>query len=91
MMTPIQLQSLLGDSLFGGNTELAGLLMYGALLAAIFALAGRKNLIVSLLLAIVATLAFSMLGIISSNLTMLLIVIAVLGLAISVKDLATRS
>lgn len=91
MMTPIQLQSLLGDSLFGGNTEIAGLLMYGALLAAIFALAGRKNLIVSLLLAIVATLAFSMLGIISSNLTMLLIVIAVLGLAISVKDLATRS
>lgn len=91
MMTPIQLQSLLGDSLFGGNTEIAGLLMYGALLAAIFALAGRKNLIVSLLLAIVATLAFAMLGIISSNLTMLLIVIAVLGLAISVKDLATRS
>ena len=91
MMTPIQLQSLLGDSLFGGNTELAGLLMYGALLAAIFALAGRKNLIVSLLLAIVATLAFATLGIISSNLTMLLIVIAVLGLAISVKDLATRS
>lgn len=91
MMTPIQLQSLLGDSLFGGNTEIAGLLMYGALLAAIFALAGRKNLIVSLLLAIVATLAFATLGIISSNLTMLLIVIAVLGLAISVKDLATRS
>lgn len=91
MMTPIQLQSLLGDSLFGGNTEIAGLLMYGALLAATFALAGRKNLIVSLLLAIVATLAFATLGIISSNLTMLLIVIAVLGLAISVKDLATRS
>lgn len=91
MMTPIQLQSLLGDSLFGGNTEIAGLLMYGALLAAIFALAGRKNLIVSLLLAIVATLALATLGIISSNLTMLLIVIAVLGLAISVKDLATRS
>lgn len=91
MMTPIQLQSLLGDSLFGGNTEIAGLLMYGALLAAIFALAGRKNLIVSLLLAIVATLAFATLGIISSNLTMLLIVIAVLGLAISVKDLAARS
>ena len=91
MMTPIQLQSLLGDSLFGGNTEIAGLLMYGALLAAIFALAGRKNLIVSLLLAIVATSAFATLGIISSNLTMLLIVIAVLGLAISVKDLATRS
>ena len=90
-MTPIQLQSLLGDSLFGGNTEIAGLLMYGALLAAIFALAGRKNLIVSLLLAIVATLACATLGIISSNLTMLMIVIAVLGLAISVKDLATRS
>ena len=91
MMTPIQLQSLLGDSLFGGNAGIAGLLMYGALLAAVFALAGRKNLIVSLLLAIVATMAFATLGIISSNLTMLLIVIAVLGLAISVKDLATRS
>lgn len=85
MITPTQLQSLLGDSLFGGNAEIAGLLIFGVIVAFIFALAGRSNLIISLLLAIVAALGCATLGLLSTNLTMLLIVIAVLGLAMAVK------
>lgn len=78
------IQSILADVLFAGNTIIAGLVMFVAVLAIIFTIS--KNLLASFLMALPVILIFSTLGIISGDMMILLIIITVLGLAITAKS-----
>lgn len=84
MITLEDFQSILGDSLFGGDTTVAGLVIFIGTLAIIFALL-NKNVFASLVIAIPTAFIFSLLGLLSTDMSLLLIVICVLGLAMVSK------
>ena len=75
-----QFQSLLADGLFSGNELVAGLVIFVVTLAVIFVVL-KQNVFASLVVAIPVAFIYSMLGILGSEMLLLLIVICVLGLA----------
>lgn len=74
----------MADNLFSGDVAIAGLVMYAAVLALVFAVF-RNNYHVGILISIPATLVFTLLGVLSSEAMILLIVVAVLALALGAK------
>lgn len=79
MITIDQFQDLLGTSLFGGDTVVAGIVIFAVTLAVIFVLM-KSNLFGSLLIAIPVAFVYSLLGILSSDMMVIMIVVCVLGL-----------
>lgn len=76
-------QSILADSFLDGNLEIAGIIMFAAVLLVVLAL--TKDTFRALLVGIVATMVFSLMGILSTELTILLIIVSVLGMAYSAR------
>lgn len=74
-------QTVLGNTLFNGSAEIAGMVMFAAVMCIIFSVV--KKTFVFLLIMIPATLVFSYLGILNTELTMIMIIITVLGLAMT--------
>lgn len=85
MITLNDLQDLLGNAFFDGNTAVGGIIIYIAVLAVIFVLS-KKNITAALVMALPATLVFNSLGILSSDVMILLIIVTVLGLAYSTRS-----
>lgn len=73
--------SILADVFFNGDTTIMGLVLYTVVLAILFSM--KRNVFQSLLLSLPMTLAFAFLGILSTDLTILLIIVSVLGLSIT--------
>ena len=84
MISLDQFQSLLGDSFFGGDAVIAGVVIYTVTLLVILVM--TKKLTTGLIVALPVTYVFSLLGILSQELMILLIVITVLGLAYTTRD-----
>lgn len=82
MITLNDLQDLLGITFFDGNTQVGGIVIYVMAMAIIFVLS-KKNLTTALVLGIPVTLIFATLGLLSSDVMVLLILVSVLGLAYS--------
>lgn len=80
MITIEQFQDILGDSLFGGDVGIAGIVIFAATLAVVFVLL-QKNTFASLLVAIPITFVYSALGVLSTDMMVIMIVICVLGMA----------
>ena len=75
------INSILADVFFNGDTTIMGLVIYTVVLAILFSM--KRNVFQSLLLSLPMTLAFAFLGILSTDLTILLIIVTVLGLSIT--------
>lgn len=73
------IQVLFADVMFGGNTTIAGLIMFAITLGIIFAVA--RNLTATLIISLPITLVYSTLNIISGDMMILIIIVTVLGLA----------
>lgn len=86
MITLNDLQDLIGTSFFDGNTMVSGILIYCVVLAIIFVLS-KKNMSMALILTLPTTLVFNQLGILSSDVMILLIIVTVLGLAYSTRSI----
>lgn len=84
MLQLTDLQALVADLLFGGNESIAGLVMFAAIIAVIFLLI--RNMVASLLITLPMTMVASNLGIISGDMMILLIIITVLGLALTARS-----
>lgn len=84
MITIDQFVGIVGQSLFGGDIGAAGVVIFAVTLAAIF-MVMKKNVFASLLLAIPTAFVYTMLGVLSSDMMVILIVICVLGLATTSK------
>ncbi len=84
MITIDQFQSILGDSLFGGDAMVAGIVIFAVTLAVIFVIL-KRNIFASLLIAVPTAFVYSMLGVLSTDLMVIMIVICVLGLATAGK------
>lgn len=76
-------QEILGITFFDGNYEIAGIIMYVAVLALMFVFIKNKSN--ALILAMPITLVFTLLGILTSEVTILLIVVIALMLAFNSK------
>lgn len=84
MLQITDIQTMLAENFFAGNTVIAGLVIFVAVLMVIFSIS--KNLLASFLIALPVILIFSTLGIISGDMMILLIIVTVLGLAITAKS-----
>lgn len=85
MLSIFDIQDLVSTSFFGGDMQLAGLVMYSLVLIAVFALS-RKT-IHTLLISLPVTLIFATLGVLSTELMVLLILVAILGLAFTARGI----
>lgn len=84
MISMNDIQDLIASGFFDGSTEIAGMIMYAGALIVIFSLS--RKLTQTLLISLPVTLIFSMLGVLSSDLMILLIIITVLGLAFTTRN-----
>ena len=75
----------LADAVFGGNTTIAGIVIYAGILLAIFLLIREPLPVV--LISIPVTLILRLLRVLDNDLTVLLIIISVLGLAMLARNM----
>lgn len=74
-------QTILANTLFDGSMQIAGIVMFAAVIMMVLSVV--KKTFVSLVMMIPVTLIFYYLGILSTDLTVILIIIVVLGLAMT--------
>lgn len=75
---------MLGDTFFNGDLSLAGLGMFAVAIILIFVL--TKNVFQSLVVGLVATGIFSYMGVLTADMMILLIIVIVLGLAMTARN-----
>lgn len=85
MISIYDLQNLIGNDFFDGNGDIAGLVIFAVVLIVIFALSKRSTMY-ALLISLPVTLIFSMLGILSTDFLILMIVVVVLALAYTARN-----
>ena len=86
MISLNDLQDLIGISFFDGSSQIGGIVIYIAVLAVMLVLS-KKNINTALLLSLPVTLVFTTLGILSSDVSILLIIVTVLGLAYKTREI----
>lgn len=79
MISLSDFQDLLATGFLDGNAEIAGILIYVAVLLLVFGLTRKTQQ--TLIISIPVTLVFSILGVLSTDLMILLIIVTVLALA----------
>lgn len=84
MITLNDIQYMLGDSFFNGDLTLAGLALFGVAIILVFVL--TKNVFQSLVVGLIATGIFSYMGVLTADMMVLLIIIIVLGLAMTARN-----
>lgn len=85
MLSLNEIQDLLADSFFSGSAEIAGLVMFSAVLLLLAAFTAKKNLLMFFLITLPVILIFSTMGVLSQNMTVLMLLIAVIGLAMTAR------
>lgn len=83
MITLTDIQYMLGDTFFNGDLTLAGLGLFAFAIILVFAL--TKNVFQSLVIGLIFTGIFSFMGILTADMMVLLIIVIVLGLAMTAK------
>lgn len=83
MITANELQDIIGLEFFEGNLEIAGVIMYIVILALMFVFI--KNRGQAMILALPVTMVFSMMGILATDVTILLLIVIALALAFNAK------
>ena len=89
MITLQDIQNILGDQFFNGDLTLAGLGLFAITIILVFVL--TKNVFQSLVVGLIATGIFSYMGIITSDMMILLIIVIVLGLAMTARNAVSGS
>lgn len=88
MLQASQLQTAIADMVFNGDTAIAGLMMFFFVMVIVFTIS--KNVFHSLLLGLPLILVFSGMGILGGDMTIILIIIMVLGLAVTARNTMSR-
>lgn len=84
MLQASQLQTAIAEMVFNGDTAIAGLMMFFFVMVIVFAMS--KNIFHSLLLGLPLILVFSAMGILGGDMTIILIIVVVLGLAVTARN-----
>ena len=90
MISPTQFIDLIGSAFFGGSSVMAGLVVYVVILALMFTI--TRHVFQTLVIALPVTFIFSGsgLGVLPTDMVLMLVVIIVLGLAMTSKKALTR-
>lgn len=80
------LQRIIADGFLNGDMMIAGLIMFSTVLAILFIIF-KANVFTALLMSLPVTLVFSLMGVLSGDMTILMIIVAVLGLAINTTSI----
>ena len=80
------LQRIIADGFLNGDMMIAGLIMFSTVLAILFIIF-KGNVFTALLMSLPVTLIFSLMGVLSGDMTILMIIVAVLGLAINTTSI----
>lgn len=90
MITIEQLITMIADTFFSGSIVTAGIVIYVIIMGLVFGF--TKNVFQTLIIALPLTFLFgpSVLGILPTDMVLLLIVVLVLGLALSSKKALTK-
>ena len=75
------IQRSLADAFFGGDVSIAGAVIFTAMIALIFALFGRKNIIVPFMIMLPMTMIGTLLGLIPTSLAILFALVSVIIIA----------
>lgn len=75
--------NLIGQTFFGGNTAVAGIVILAIILAVVMAFS--KSAFTTLIVAIPATLVFAYLNLIPDEVTIVMLLVCVLGLAYTAR------
>lgn len=81
-----EIQILIAQSFFGGDTGIAGIVMYSVVLAMIFLLFAKNNLMIAFALMFPVSFIFSMLNVLPTSMAVLMVIVAVVGLAKERRD-----
>lgn len=76
---------MIADYFFSGNLTIAGIVMFSAVLLLLFVLLKDKQ--TALIISIPITFVFSLLGIVDTNLMLLLLIVAIFGLALQSRKI----
>jgi len=85
MISFSDLQDIISTEFFDGNLEIAGVIMFIGAMIVIFAFVQKP--FYALILGMGVTMMFSLLGILSAEITILMIIVSVLGLAYTSRAL----
>lgn len=83
MITLQDIQLILADAFLGGNMAIAGMIMFSAVMLLIFIILEDKE--TALILMIPVTLIFSILEVLDTNLTVILLIVAVVSVALKAR------
>lgn len=86
MIGLVDIQKIIADSFFNGDLTIAGLVMFSTVLGILFVVF-KGNIFTALIISLPVTLIFSLMGVLSADMTILLIIITVLGLAINTTSI----
>lgn len=78
--------SVLADLFFSGDLGLASMCIFIGVMMIIFTLFGKDNLMVAFAIMLPVTVMFNAMSSLPDSLTILMVVVAVVGLAVTVKD-----
>lgn len=79
-----ELIELIGNSFFDGSFEIAGVVVY--IMAILGVLALTKEVFIALIVGMGITLLFSLMGVLSTEIAILMIIVSVLGLAYTSRN-----
>ena len=88
MLSLTDIQTIVAGSFFDGSMAIAGLAIFAVALLIVFKI--TRNLLHSLMVAVPVLLIFSAYGIIGGDALMILIIVVVLGLALSIGKIVDR-
>ena len=85
MLSVFDIQDLISTSFFDGDLNLAGMVMYTMVLIVCFALTRKTQQ--TLIISIPVTMIFTALGVIPTDLMVLLVIVTVLALAFTARNM----
>ena len=85
-----QLTQILANGFFNGDVAIAGMCIFGVLMALVFTMFGKKSMMAAFGVMLPLTVIFNALGVLADALTILLVLISILGLAVTTKKELTQ-
>lgn len=88
MISPQDLIDMIAQAFFQGNTQIAGIVVFTAVLALIYLVFAQRNITIGLILTLPTTLVFTIMGILPQVLTILVALVTILALVHKFRELA---
>lgn len=88
MISPQDLIDLLAQAFFQGNTQIAGIVVFTAVLAIIYLIFAQRNVTIGLILTLPTTLIFTIMGILPQVLTILVTIVTIIALVYKFRELS---